>query len=293
MVVRNTSVPRRHRYRLSRNFIVNAGTSTCAGPRVGQPVLLADGRLTLQLLPRAPYSACDPAHVASIGVALERQTGVHAIGSDRRESFDRWPGTLALTPAGVDVFSESAIGGEYLVLRCANELGRDRTRVCFGGAREAFALARALRRALLAPARDEGSIEDLAWRLAALGLGLGLGSESEGSARRGDADRPRYARVLARIADAFEQPLVIDELAALAEQSPLAFLRGFTAAVGMTPHAYLTEQRLQAARRLLVDGRLTLADIALACGFSHQSHFGDAFKRAFGLTPAHYRRLLA
>ena len=268
---------------------MNAGTSTCAGPRVGQPVSLADGRLTLQLLPRAPYSARDPAHVASIGVALERQTGVHAIGSDRRESFDRWPGTLALTPAGVDVFSESAIGGEYLVLRCANELGRDRTRVCFGGAREAFALARTLRRALLAPALDEGSIEDLAWRLAA----LGSGSESEGAARRGDADRPRYARVLARIADAYEQPLVIEELAALAEQSPLAFLRGFTAAVGMTPHAYLTEQRLQAARRLLADARLALADVALACGFSHQSHFGDAFKRTFGLTPAHYRRLLA
>lgn len=267
--------------------MVNAGTSNRAGPRVGHPISLAAGRLTLQLLPRAPYSARDPAHTASIGVALERQTGVHAIGSDRRESFDRWPGTLALTPAGVDVFSESAIGGEYLVLRCATELGRDRTRVCFDGARDAFALARAIRRALLAPALDEGSIEDLAWRLAALGVGSGH------AARRGHADRARYARVLTRIADALEQPLVIDELAALAEQSPLAFLRGFTAAVGMTPHAYLTEQRLQAARRLLADARHTLTDIALACGFSHQSHFGDAFKRAFGLTPAHYRRLLA
>lgn len=266
---------------------MNARPSTRAGPRGGHPVSLAAGRLTLQLLPRAPYSARDPAHVASIGVALERQTGVHAIGSDRRESFDRWPGTLALTPAGVDVFSESAVGGEYLVLRCATELGHDRTRVCFGGAREAFALARAIRRALLAPVLDEGSIEDLAWRLVALGRG------SERAPRRGDADRARYARVLARIADAFEQPLGLDEFAALAEQSPLAFLRGFTATVGLTPHAYLTEQRLQAARRLLADARLALADVALACGFSHQSHFGDAFKRAFGLTPAHYRRLLA
>ena len=61
----------------------------------------------------------------------------------------------------------------------------------------------------------------------------------------------------------------------------------------MTPHAYLAEQRLQAARRLMTDARLALTDIALACGFSHQSHFGDAFKRAFGLTPAQYRRLFA
>lgn len=266
---------------------MNAGSSNSAGRRVGQPISLAAGRLTLQLLPRTPYSARDPAHVSSIGVALERQTGVHAIGSDRRESFDRWPGTLALTPAGVDVFSESEIGGEYLVLRCEAEPGHDRTRVCVGGARQAFALARAIRRALLAPVFDQESVEDLAWRLAAMGL-----ASSQSASTRG-ADRTRYARALARIAEAFGEPLGLDELAPLAEQSPLAFLRGFTTAVGMTPHAYLTEQRLQAARRLLADTRLTLTDIGLACGFSHQSHFGDAFKRAFGLTPAQYRRLLA
>jgi AraC family transcriptional regulator len=277
----------RHRYRLSRNFIVNAGSSNRAGPRVGHPVSVAAGRLTLQLLPRAPYSARDPAHLSSIGVALERQSGVHAIGSDRRESFDRWPGTLALAPAGVDVFSESAMGGEYLVLRCETELAGDQTRVCFGGVRQAFSLARAIRRALLAPVFDATQAEDLAWRLAATGFA------AQRAVRAGHADRTRYARVLARIADAFDQPLVIDELAKLAGQPPLAFLRGFTAAVGMTPHAYLTEQRLQAARRLLADARLTLSDIGLACGFSHQSHFGDAFKRTFGLTPAQYRRLLA
>lgn len=281
-------MPRRCRYRLSRNFIVTAGPLNHAGPRIGQPVSLAGGRLTLQLFPRAPYSACDPAQVASIGIALERQTGVHAIGSDRRESFDRWPGTLALTPAGVDVFSESAIGGEYLVLRCEAEPGHPaQTRVCFGGAREAFALARAIRRTLTAPVFDEGLIEDLAWRLAA------SAPASPHTAPARHADRSRYARVLARIAEAYEQPLVLDELAALAGQPPLTFLRGFTAAVGMTPHAYLTEQRLQAARRLMTDARLALTDIALACGFSHQSHFGDAFKRAFGLTPAQYRRLFA
>lgn len=287
-------MPRRHRRGLSRNFIVNAGSSISAGPRVGQPVSLADGRLTLQLLPRAPYSVRDPAHVASIGVALERQTGVHAIGSDRREWFDRWPGTLALTPASVDVFSESAIGGEYLVLRCeaiGAEGGQNRTRVCVGGARQAFALARAIRRALTAPTFDEASVEDLTWRLAATGLAA-MDLPPKRPARSGPAERARYARVLARIDEAFEQPLLIDDLAALAEQLPLAFLRGFTAAIGMTPHAYLTEQRLQAARRLMADARLTLTDIALACGFSHQSHLGDAFKRAFGLTPAQYRRLL-
>ena len=264
------------------------------GRRVSQPVSLAGGRLTLQLLPRAPYSTRDPAHLASIGVALERQTGVHAIGSDRREAFDRWPGTLSLTPAGVDVFSESMVGGEYLVLRCSTELDvarewpLDQTRVCIGGARTAFFLAREIRRALLGPTLDSALVEGLAWQL------LMLGAAQPAAPARGRANdaQNRYAAVLARIADAFDQPLAIDDLAALTGESPLSFLRGFTAAVGMTPHAYLTEQRLQAARSLLVDARRRpLTDVALACGFSHQSHFGNAFKRVLGLTPAHYRRL--
>lgn len=276
-----------------------------AGRHGGQPVSLAGGRMTLQLLPRAPYSARDPSHMASIGVALERQTGIHSIGSDRREPFDRWPGTLATTPASMDVFSESPAGGEYLVLRTASDLdaagGVDRVdrdcthvrRVCVSGARAAFALARDIRRALLAPIPELPLIEDLAWRLAA--LGTASNDPRTSSARRneqGGHERNRYARAIERIADAFAQPLSIEELAQTTGQSPLAFLRGFTAATGLTPHAFLTEQRLQAARHLLADGRRPLTDIALACGFSHQSHFGDAFKRMFGSTPAQYRRLI-
>lgn len=78
---------------------------------------LLGGALDLQLLPRVAYSARDPLQWQSLGLSLERQQGVHAIGSDRREDFDSWPGTLALTPAGVEVFSESPQGGEYLLLR--------------------------------------------------------------------------------------------------------------------------------------------------------------------------------
>ncbi|MGN6669887.1 MAG: helix-turn-helix domain-containing protein, partial [Trinickia sp.] len=206
-------------------------------------------------------------------------------------------------PAGVDVFSESPIGGEYVVLRCATALdfiapGRnDGARVCVAGLREAFGLAREIRRALLAPMLDHELVEALAWRLAQYGAYGAYGAHGATSPRGGIEHRhalarARYAPALARIADAFDQPLAIDELAAMTDQSPLAFLRGFTAAVGLPPHAYLVEQRLQAARRLLADGRRPLTDIALACGFSHQSHFGNAFKRAFGMTPDDYRRLL-
>jgi AraC-like DNA-binding protein len=272
---------------------VDAHPDTLAGRSTSAPHVVLGGGIALQLLPRAPYCARNPAHAPSIGVALERQTGVHSIGSDRREAFDRWPGTLAVTPAGMDVFSESADGGEYLVLRL---MGMDlnalpggafaQTRVCVAGAREAFTLARAMRRLLVAPLGDDARLADLAWRLVSRTL-----ASTSGQTAYAGRDRQRYGPVLDCIADQFGQPLVVEELAAITGQTTLSFLRGFTAAIGMTPHAYLTEHRLQAARSLLAGSRLSLADIALACGFSHQSHFGAAFKRAFALTPAHYRRL--
>ena len=78
---------------------------------------LLGGRLCLQLLPRAAYSARDPVQWQTLGVTLERQQGVHAIDSDHRVDFDTLPGVLAYTPVGVEVFSESASGGEYLLMR--------------------------------------------------------------------------------------------------------------------------------------------------------------------------------
>jgi len=70
-------------------------------------------------------------------------------------------------------------------------------------------------------------------------------------------------------------------------------LREFTRAVATTPHAYLIEIRLQAARHLIEKTDLPLAFIALEIGFAHQSHMGSAFHKHLGITPGDYRRRLA
>jgi AraC-like DNA-binding protein len=57
----------------------------------------------------------------------------------------------------------------------------------------------------------------------------------------------------------------------------------------MTPHAYLTQVRLDAARRALTAG-LPLTDVALSAGFYDQSALSSHFKRAYGVTPAQYAR---
>ena len=60
--------------------------------------------------------------------------------------------------------------------------------------------------------------------------------------------------------------------------------RDFRAMFGTSPYRYLTLRRLDQARAMMRAGT-TIADAAIACGFSDQSHFGRLFKSAFGQTP--------
>jgi transcriptional regulator GlxA family with amidase domain len=92
-----------------------------------------------------------------------------------------------------------------------------------------------------------------------------------------------------QIAEQFQQPLTLEQLAATYGQNELRFLRDFTHAIGLTPHAYLIEVRLQAARRMIEHTDLPLTTIALEVGFAHQSHMGGAFRKYLAMTPRQYR----
>lgn len=102
---------------------------------------------------------------------------------------------------------------------------------------------------------------------------------------------PSVKKALARIEEAPELPVSLAELAALAGVSRFQLLRGFQRAVGVTPYAYLLQQRVRLAKRLLAAG-LTPADCAAEAGFADQSHLTRAFLRQFGVTPGRYRSAL-
>ena len=59
--------------------------------------------------------------------------------------------------------------------------------------------------------------------------------------------------------------------------------------MGVTPHKYVMQQRVEMAKRLLKQNELALADVATECGFTHQSHMGKLFKQQLGMTPKQYR----
>jgi AraC-like DNA-binding protein len=124
--------------------------------------------------------------------------------------------------------------------------------------------------------------------VAAYGLMLLRHADLSAPAERIGAEPRRIARVRAYLDDRFAEPADLKRLAALAGLSRFQLLRAFRRETGMTPHVYLTDRRVRAARRLLASGQ-EVADVALACGFADQSHLTRAFKARAGLTPGRFR----
>jgi AraC family transcriptional regulator len=79
-------------------------------------------------------------------------------------------------------------------------------------------------------------------------------------------------------------------LASLASMSVDHFVRAFARATGSTPHRWILERRLDAARERMRHGHERLAVVARECGFSGPSHLSSAFHRRYGVTPTAFRR---
>ncbi len=100
----------------------------------------------------------------------------------------------------------------------------------------------------------------------------------------------RLAAVIDYVDANLSGELSLPDLAAVAQLSPFHFARAFAQTTGRTPHAYVMDRRLEAAKRLLRGSSLSIAAIAEGCGFASASHLSSRFRRVTGFTPTDFRR---
>ena len=102
------------------------------------------------------------------------------------------------------------------------------------------------------------------------------------------ADRALLARSIERMRQSYGDPLKLETLAAEIGLTKFQLIGLFNRHTGLSPHAYLTQLRLQAACKALKAG-LPPAAAAAAAGFYDQSALNRHFKRAYAITPLQYR----
>lgn len=87
------------------------------------------------------------------------------------------------------------------------------------------------------------------------------------------------------INDAIDTNFTLDSLASNVNLSKYHFLRLFKKEFGLTPHAFIVNERLNRANKLIQNG-FTISQASIQVGFNDQSHFSRNFKKYFGYTPS-------
>jgi len=88
----------------------------------------------------------------------------------------------------------------------------------------------------------------------------------------------------------YAQEITLKEISKIAGMRDTYFSKKFQEITGVGFKEYLLNIRLQHSIEMLKIGKLTITQIALACGFSDGNYFGDAFKKKMGISPRDFRK---
>lgn len=106
---------------------------------------------------------------------------------------------------------------------------------------------------------------------------------------RGGLSPVRTQRICEYIASNLDQKIRLETLAEMSGLSVQHFSRAFKQSIGMPPHCYILQRRIERAQHMLRNTQRPLSEIALLAGFSDQSHLSRHFRRMTGLSPSAIR----
>lgn len=101
---------------------------------------------------------------------------------------------------------------------------------------------------------------------------------------------PGIARCVRFIALNFHRPIRVTDLEQLSGLSQRGFIKAFQRHTGMCPGQLLIQLRIELAKRLLAGAEVTLAELALACGFRRMNSFSVTFRQEVGMSPMQFHR---
>jgi AraC-like DNA-binding protein len=106
------------------------------------------------------------------------------------------------------------------------------------------------------------------------------------SLSRGGLSPALKQRICEYIESHLDEKISLDVLSSMAGLSAYHFARAFRQSLGTPPHGYLLQRRLERVKQMMRDPKLPLSEIALATGFSDQSHLARHFRRLTGISPS-------
>ena len=94
------------------------------------------------------------------------------------------------------------------------------------------------------------------------------------------------------IADSYQAPLCLSDMAKHSNMSPYHFLRTFKKTYGETPNDFLIRLRVEQAKRVLITQNMSVSEVCEHVGYTSLGSFSSLFQRHVGVAPTVYRRKL-
>jgi AraC family transcriptional regulator len=279
-----------------------AGLFDPVPPEAGPRLATVRGGAALSIRPPSEQTFTAQDHYAA--VILTPSPGMESgYASDRMHKFDAPVGMLVICPAQVESRAiwtaprenvTVALPPDALTALAQQELdvGRvDLRPIPFGTVDpKALALARMLKAELSERATpNELYVDSLITVFGIHLLRTYAGRCRPQRSARGGLPTAKARRVREFLQANLWRKLAVAELAALCDLSSGHFIQAFTQSFGQSSHQYLLHLRLGEAERLLLQGDLSITEIAHLSGFSSQSHLTSATRRHKGTTPAQIR----